>query len=248
MADPAEPNKPAGRPERWPIDRMQRLDARLRADRLLRRDVRHSLAISALAVLLSAGLLYFACLGRVCWIAARSSQRADRAARVLVFGKRLLQGEPDADYRRRLQHACSLARQRCDRQLILLGGGPPGASEAVAGLLTLHAWGLPADASVQLEDRSLDTLENLRNARELLGAERTAPVLLLSNRYHLARCLSLARLLGFDARPCPAEATFSLREQRPLRLLQEAAFLCWLEVGTAWARLIGHRRMLNRIS
>ena len=56
------------------------------------------------------------------------------------------------------------------------------------------------------------------------------------------------RSLGLDGRVCAAEPRFSLRQQRPTRLLQEAAYLCWLEVGVAWARLLGHRRMLARVS
>jgi uncharacterized SAM-binding protein YcdF (DUF218 family) len=243
MADPPEPNKQA---ERFPPAMP---DARPDPDAaLLRRDMHHSLAVSALAVLLSGGLLYLAYLLRVCWVALHSPPQAADGDSILVFGKRLQQGRPDADYRMRLARAHALAVERPERGLILLGGGPPGASEAEAGLQALRALGLPADVAVRLEDQSLDTLQNLRNARAMLADARSAPVLLLSSRYHLARCLSLARRLGFDARPCAAEARFRLREQRAGRLLHEAALLCWLEVGAGWARLIGHRRMLERVS
>jgi len=217
-------------------------------DPLLRRDIGHSLAVSLLAVLLSAGLVYLLYVGRVWRVAARSRQRPDDADTVLVFGKRLVDGAPDDDYRLRLQHAHALLLQRPGRRLVLLGGGEPGATEAEVGLAVLRGFGLPEDAPVQLEDRSRDTLQNLRNARALLGADRGGPVLLLSNRYHLARCARLADLLGFEHRPCAAEPRFALREQRLSRLLQEAAYLCWLEVGLGWARLIRHRRMIGRLS
>lgn len=217
------------------------------ADPLLRRDVGHSLLVATLAVLLSAGLLYGYYVGRVWRVARRSPQQPDADGTLLLFGKRLVDGGPDPDYRQRLQHARQLAMQRPGNPLILLGGGPQGATEAEAGLAWLHRHGLPATVPVRLEDRSLDTLQNLRNARAML-TDRATPVLLLSNRYHLARCLALARSLGLDARPCAAEPEFRWREQRPGRLLLEAAYLCWLEVGRGWARLLGHRRMLERIS
>ena len=32
-----------------------------------------------------------------------------------------------------------------------------------------------------------------------------------------------------------------------LRLLGEAAYVMWVDVGARWARLIGHRRMLAKL-
>lgn len=217
-------------------------------DPLLRRDTVHSLTVAALAVLLSAGLVYLVYLRRVLRIASASSASVDAPGTLLVFGKRLIDGEPDHDYRRRLQRAHALASARPVQALVLLGGGPPGASEAEVGLQSLRRLGLPAELPVQLEDRSLDTLQNLRNARALLGADHRGPLLLVSNRYHLARCAQLAGQLGLDYRLCAAEPGFSLREQGLSRLLVEAAYLCWLDLGTGWARLIGHRRMLARVT
>jgi uncharacterized SAM-binding protein YcdF (DUF218 family) len=242
MADPTGPNKRAP-----PQSSMPASDLR-DTDRHLVRDVRHSLGITALAVLLSGGLLYLACLARVCWVAMRSGQDPGHGEQLLVFGKKLADGAPDEDYRRRLQHAHALAQRHPQRPLILLGGGPAGATEAEAGLHVLHELGLPPEVPVLLEDQSLDTLQNLRNARDMLAEHPPGRLLLLSNRYHLARCHSLARLLGMDALPCAAEPAFRLREQGLVRLALEAAYLCWLEVGAAWARLIGHRRMIERVS
>jgi uncharacterized SAM-binding protein YcdF (DUF218 family) len=218
------------------------------SDPMLWRDAAHSLAAASLAVLLSGGLLYVAYLLRVWRVAVDSPAQVDGGACLLVFGKRLVDGEPDADYRERLQRAHALARAAPARPLILLGGGAAGVTEAETGLRVLQALGLPADTPVHLEDQSLDTLQNLRNARAMLGTAPARPLLLLSNRYHLARCHSLARTLGLDSQPCAAEAEFRWREQRLARLAQEAAYLCWFEVGTTWARLIGHRRMLSRVS
>jgi uncharacterized SAM-binding protein YcdF (DUF218 family) len=216
-------------------------------DPFLRRDIGHSLTVALLAVLLSAGLLYLVYLRRVWRVAAASGSRAEGDGPVLVFGKRLVDGGPDADYRRRLERALDLVRQP-PRPLLLLGGGPPGVTEAEVGLAALREAGLPSAVPVQLEDRSLDTLQNLRNARRLLDSGRRGPLLLVSNRYHLARCASLAAALGLDYRLCAAETEFDLREQRLGRLAQEAAYLCWLEVGRGWARLIGHHRMVERVS
>jgi hypothetical protein len=33
-----------------------------------------------------------------------------------------------------------------------------------------------------------------------------------------------------------------------LRIAGEAGYVCWSDIGTRWARLIGHRRMLARVT
>jgi hypothetical protein len=73
-------------------------------------------------------------------------------------------------------------------------------------------------------------------------------VTLLSNRYHLARCALFARQLGFDWELCAAEPKLPLGPTTLWRLAGEAAYVCWIDIGTRWARLIGHRRMLARVT
>jgi vancomycin permeability regulator SanA len=217
-------------------------------DPSLGRDMAHSLGVALLACVASGGLLYVGYFARTAWVAARSEHRVDGGDCVLVFGKRLREGRPDADFECRLDHAQRMAHEHPGRPLMLLGGAAPTEpSEAEVGLRWLQAHGLPESLQVRLEDQSRDTLENLRHARTLLAG--AAPrVVLLSSRYHLARCAALARQLGMDYTLCAAESRCipSLRMLR--RLAGEAAYLCWLDIGIRWARLIGHRRMLARVT
>lgn len=211
-----------------------------------RRDIAHSLTVAALACVLSLGLVYLAYLVQVVRVARRAGCTTGGAGRVLVFGKQLVDGGPDAEFERRLARAASLAAADPGLELVVLGGGEPGGpTEADVGAARLQALGV-APARIRREDRSRDTLENLRNARGMLD-DPAAPLALLSNRYHLARCLALARQLGLTVRACAAESGFDPSQQRPGLLAREAALLCWLDIGTRWARLIGHRRMLARV-
>jgi hypothetical protein len=73
-------------------------------------------------------------------------------------------------------------------------------------------------------------------------------VTLLTNRYHLARCALFARQLGFDCELCAAEPRLPLGPRTLLRLAGEAAYVCWSDIGTRWARLIGNQRMLARVT
>ena len=120
--------------------------------------------------------------------------------------------------------------------------------------------GLALDAPIQLESASRDTLQNLRNARASLGRraqlrpdhESGPPgplrVTRLSSRYHLARCALFARQLGFDAELCAAESRLHWGPRTLRHIAGEAAYVCMSDMGARWARLIGHRGMLEGLS
>jgi len=208
--------------------------------------------VSLLVLLLSGGLVWLGYLIHVCRIAARSPLVPPRRMVALVFGRRLEGDQPEHDYRQRLQRALALVQSARIDHLLLLGGCSHGQrSEAAAG----HAWlvqnGLPERTRIELEQGSTDSLENLRHARSLLqaGPDRDGlpPVALVTSRYHLARCLLLARRLGFDSVPVAAEVALPLQPRYLGRLLMEASYVMWIDLGMRWAALIGHQRMVARI-
>ena len=216
-------------------------------------DVLHAAVVAVLAVVMSGGLVWLGYLVHVCRIAWRSPAVRPGSWVVLVFGRQLVAGRIERDYRERLVRALALVRAGGAERLLLLGGYSGSThSEAQAGHDWLRRHGLPDDAQVELEQASVDSLENLRHARGLLQggdrAEVMPPVALLTSRYHLARCLLLARRLGFDAHPLAAEETLPLTPGYLARLLMEATYLMWIDLGVRWAGLIGHRRMASRIS
>lgn len=214
------------------------------------RDALHSLAVAALACAASLGMVYVGYLVHVVRVARNAPCEPARGETVLLFGKHAPGGRPDPDFQARLQRAASLWRQRPPRSMFLLGGGPAGGpTEAALAQARLVELGIPADAPLVLEDRSRDTLENLRNARALWAdAAPPEPVTLLSSRYHLARCALLASRMGLRWELCAAEPALSWRPRALWRMAGEAAYVCWVDLGARWARLIGHQRMLARLS
>ena len=216
-------------------------------------DIQHAGVVTVLAVLLSGGLVWLGYLIHVCRVAACSPLAPPRRMIALVFGRRLENDAPEHDYQLRLRRVLILAEQQQTDHVLLLGGCSGGqCSEAAAG----HAWllqhGLATDVRVELEQNSVDSLENLRQARRLLQAQADRaglpPVALVTSRYHLARCLLLARRLGFNATPIAAEPAMSWHRRYLGLLLIESGFLMWTDLGLRWAQLIGHRRMHERIS
>ncbi|HEY8586968.1 MAG TPA: YdcF family protein [Rhodanobacter sp.] len=215
-------------------------------------DVQQAAVVTVLAVVLSAGLVWVGYLIHVWRVAARSPLVPPRRMVALVFGRRLVDDRPGHDYQQRLHRALALTEQQQVDHLLLLGGCSAGhSSEAAAGQVWLRQQGLAATVRLELEQESVDSLENLRHARRLLraqfGESGLPPVALVTSRYHLARCLLLARRLGFDGTPVAAEVSLPRRFAYVGRLLLEAGYLMWIDLGIRWAQLIGNQRMAARI-
>ena len=213
-------------------------------------DVLHAAAIAALVLLLSGGLVWLGYVVHVLRIAVRSPLLPPRRMTLLVFGRRLEDDAPGTDYRWRLQRALDLVRRQYASHVLLLGGRSGGqVSEAAVGHDWLRQQGLGDEVPVELEQDSTDSLENLRHARRLLQAGGAVPpVALVTSRYHLARCLALARRLGFEGVPVAAESSMPWRVHYLGRIVLEASYLMWIDIGVRWARLIGNTRMAARIS
>jgi len=216
------------------------------------RDILVAALMTALAFTATLGLLYVAHLARVCWHAGRSTTRPSERRTMLIFGRRLVDDRPEADFVARLARGRQGAwAGRTDRVLVLGGQSGGEVSEAEAGRRWLVEQGWPATVRMELEQASIDSLENLRHARELLREAADAslpPVWLVTSRYHLARCLYLARRLGFDAAPVAAEERLPLGRRYVIRLMMEAGYLMWIDTGMRWAAVSGNRRMAARIS
>ena len=218
------------------------------------RDVLHAAAVMVAAVSLSLGLVWVGYLVHVWRVAARSPVVPAKPMTVLVFGRRLVRDVPEKDYQARLLRALALMRSHDTEHVLLLGGRSGGAiSEAAAGRRWLEQHELPPGVVMQLEQASIDSLENLRHARSLLQEDGPVmrvlpPVALVTSRYHLARCQLLARRLGFPSVPVAAEPTLVLNRRYVVRLLAESGYLMWIDIGVRWARLIGHQRISARLS
>lgn len=214
------------------------------------RDVLHAGAVTVVACVASAGLVYLGYFLHVLRIAHSAPCEAGQGESLLLFGKHAPRGEPDRDFAERLDRAAALWYMRRPRHVVLLGGGPPGvASEAELARAGLLERGLVEERPWLLEAQSRDTLQNLRNACDLLATmESRGRVILLSSRYHLARCALLARQLGLDAELVAAEARLKLDPRTLLKLAGEAAYVCLTDIGTRWVRFVGARRALERVT
>lgn len=215
----------------------------------IRREGFISLLMSNLVILFTAGLPLLWTLQRVYARAKHTPAQAGAGTIAWVLGKRLRRHDPDADYQQRLDRALCLLHAGEVQKLVLLGGitGKEPISEAEAGRQYLLARGAPQD-TLLLEDRSRHTLENLQNARAILCTEANARMILITNRYHLARSEVFADGLGLRCHLCPAETRWEWSARSASLLCVEAYYLHWYWVGKKWSQWTRNQNWLQRIN
>jgi uncharacterized SAM-binding protein YcdF (DUF218 family) len=167
---------------------------------------------------------------------------------LLVLGVCLKDDQITPAFEQRLLRALQLYRAHRASGILLLGGVTSGnsLSEASQGKRYLLGKGV-RETFMQTEDESRNTLENLKHARPLL-ARRKQPVALISSRFHLARCATLANGVGLAHQLCAAEDAFQLTFVSALRILFEGYYLHWYETGKRWSRWTGNAKSIERIS
>lgn len=203
------------------------------------------LFLSVLVLLLSGCTLLLFLWLKVLHQAAITTTTARRKQIYLVFGKKLENNEIDSEYEGRLNRLLLLPRQT----VILLGGktGHPTLSEAQAALSYLLQQGYPRN-NILLEESSRNTLENLRNARNILSHYQTKNILIISNRYHLMRCSVLASSFDIPHGLCAAENGLAFNFCTFTKCFLEAFYLHWFYTGKYWATLTHNNRILAKIT
>lgn len=204
------------------------------------------LCISTLVITGTGGLSLLGCLWHVITV-ARQTPTITAADNCRVVLGVCLNGNGDipGDFKKRLERVLSLP----PGPVLLLGGYTNPSvptSEANAGRQWLVARGIPTSL-IDIEDGSRHTLENLQGLRDRLVSVPT-PAMMITNRYHLARTSMMARHLNIAHSLCAAEDRFSWSIPTAGKLLLEALFMHWYQVGRLTARLLRHQGILQRIT
>ena len=124
---------------------------------------------------------------------------------ILILGHRLEKdGSPSEDQIRRIDRAAAYWKENNASIVMPCGGLTPGQKQTEAEVMRtmLIARGVPEQV-IRLEDRSRITIENVRNARALLGEGKK--VALVTSDYHLERALDDCRRAGLIAYGVAAE-------------------------------------------
>lgn len=116
-------------------------------------------------------------------------------------------GVPSPTLRRRATHAAQLFLTGQVRHIIGCGGvglNPPTEASVIRDICM--GLGVP-EAAISLEDTSINTLQNISNARPFLQQLKATSVLLVTDRFHRLRARLIAKHFGL-------EVSFSIPENK----------------------------------
>lgn len=151
---------------------------------------------------------------------------------IVVLGAVVLaDGRPSPSLRARAEGAAALWHAGGAPRIVCTGAHhmrPPG--EAVVAREVLLGLGVP-DAAVLLEEKSRNTIGNLENARGVLPAT-VERVWIVTEPFHMARALRIARRVGFDPLPYPVTSPAWSRPASRVRwVLRDSVSLAFLLAG-----------------
>lgn len=117
----------------------------------------------------------------------------------IVLGASLWNDAPSPALKERLDYAIRLYEEGVYSRVIVTGGlDTPQAklTEAEGGRDYLVAHGVPADA-IAMDKTSVDTYENLRNAKAIMAEQGWSSAVIVTHSYHGSRSADMAEKLGF---------------------------------------------------
>ncbi len=143
----------------------------------------------------------------LCIAEASLKKEADplRGSAIIVLGAQVkADGSVSLQLEARLEKALEAYREK-SRPVIVCGG--QGANEPCPEAWVMKEWlmkrGVP-ETEILTDNRSVNTFQNLVNARELLG-EEIKEILIVTSDYHLPRALVLSREAEFQPWGLPAD-------------------------------------------
>lgn len=205
------------------------------------------LLLSVFVIFATAGISYVFYFWKTYVFASSAKMDCHGDRMVCVLGKKLLNDKPDKEYLLRLERARIILEEDSGSEVMLLGGrtGTATISEAYAGKEYLIGHKIEA-SRIHLEEKSHNTLENFSNAIELLK-NKNKKLIVISNRYHLARAKQLALGLGLKVEVCAAENKLKMNFSTFTKILLEALHVHWYTVGRHYAHITNNHRMIDRV-
>lgn len=206
-----------------------------------------TLLISTVAMFVTLGLSYVYCFRKIFITANNETHQCSNDVVVFVLGKKLINNKPDEEYAQRLRRVQNILTNNNRSQVVVLGGKTGNAiiTEAQAGKLFLEDNNIET-SRINLEEKSRNTLENIKNAITLFTLEEKK-IVIVTNRYHLARAKQMASGFGLEVDLCAAEEKLKINFPSVLKLMLEAMHIHWYMSGRIYAKLTNNIRMLERV-
>ena len=154
------------------------------------------------------------------------------AGAIVVMGAAQYDGVPSPDLRARLEQAALLWHQHYSSSIMVTGSKEPGDvfTEAQASARYLVSVGIPPADIMQAGGRN--SWDNLAEAAPILIAHGDTTVLVVTDKFHEARSLSIASALGLTPHPTPTQYS-------PITGFAAVPYYAKETLGVAVGRIIG---------
>jgi uncharacterized SAM-binding protein YcdF (DUF218 family) len=181
--------------------------------------------------LLIAVVLY---LGVTAWQVWRTGQQYApvAAGAIVVMGAAQYDGVPSPDLKARLDQAALLWHQHYSSTIVVTGSKEPNDvyTESLAGKSYLERAGIPAADVLQAGGRN--SWENLSDAAAVLVPRGDTNVLVVTDKFHVARSMAIASSVGLTPHPTPTQTS-------PIHGFAAIPYYAKETVGVAVGRIIG---------
>ncbi len=154
---------------------------------------------------------------------------------IVVMGSAEYNGIPSRDLAARLNEADLLYKEKYAPVIYVTGGLAPGDkfTEAGAGKTFLEGKGVPA-SSVVSDAVGRDTWESITSVAKELSTRKITSVIIVSDGFHLMRCVQMITSLGF-------KATAAAAVNSPVKGTQLAIDYGRETLAVAAARIVGYK-------
>lgn len=161
--------------------------------------------------LLCIGSLQMWCAWQV-YVYAQPQSPPEYADAAVVLGAAAWGNRPSPVFRERINHALSLYQTGHTNTLIFTGGTPKAGFDTEAEVARQFALkqGIPAH-DILFESRSKDTYQNLANTHYLMRKHHLNSVIIISDPFHMARAMTMAKHLGINAYSSPTPTSLYSR-------------------------------------
>lgn len=144
----------------------------------------------------------------------------------IVLGAAINKGQISPVFKERINHSVQLYKRGIIKNIIFTGGVGEGKKIAESSAAKWYAIknGIPSK-HIFIEEKSKITLENLKEAKAIMNANKMKTALIVSDPLHMKRSIYLSRLVKINGKPSPTKTTMYRSFQPKLKsLLYESLY------------------------
>lgn len=146
-----------------------------------------------------AGVLFCVVLGALIGIFGITAKPKESDC-ILVLGCQVRGTTLSQFLKARLDKGIELYNQGFAKYIIVSGGQGPGEDITEAEAMKIYLISKGVDGkNIIMEDRSGNTLENIKNSKQIMDEKGFKTAVIISNKYHLKRASVMARKAGVNA-------------------------------------------------